>query len=190
MSGMLAKYSAPIQSITGAIQSGATVSVFTNGSTNGGTQQGTLTTVPLYPAASLIAPMTNPFVLAGGTITFYLPFPQRVDLGIQLPGTAPVYFADIDVLTAGIVPTVVTSSYTLVLSDQLLLASAAAGNVSLQLPVSWPGLVYRFKRTDNSGNSMSVLAAVGQQIDGSASLGLTNLARATLIGDGSNWWSV
>jgi hypothetical protein len=191
MGGLLARYYAPVQSVTGAIQTGATVSVFINGSTEGGTQQGTLTLVPVYPAASLSVPLTNPFVLSGGMIDFYMPWAQRVDLGVQLPGTAAVYYPDVDVLTAGIVPTVVTSSYDLVLSDQLVMASAAGGNVSLQLPVSWAGLSYKFKRTDTvTGNSMAVLPAAGQQIDSSSTLTLTTLGHATLIGDGTYWWSV
>lgn len=191
MGGMFARYTAPVQSPAGDIQDGATVSVFSNGTTDGGTQQGTLTLVPIYPGPAPVTPLTNPFVVPGGVISFYMPWAQRVDLGVQLPGTAPVYYPDIDVTTAGIVPTVVTSSYSLVLSDQLILASAQGGNVSLQLPVSWAGLLYRFKRTDTAaGNSMSVLPSSGQQIDGSSSLALPTLGHAFLLGDGTAWWSV
>jgi hypothetical protein len=191
MGGMLAHYTAPVQSAAGALQAGAQVSVYVNGSTENGIQAGTLTMIPLYPANALLNQLTNPFITSSGDIDFYMPFPQRVDLGVQVPGFASVYFPDVDVITSQVVPTVVTANYTLTLSDQLIMASAAAGSVQLQLPVSYAGLMYRFKRTDTiGGNSVTVVPEAGQLIDGGASLTVASLSHSAIIGDGTNWWTV
>lgn len=188
---MRAHYRAPIQSLAGDIQTGATVSVFVNGSTNNGTQLGTLITQPVYPDGASAAPMTNPFITAAGVADFWLPYPLRVDLGIQVPGQAQVLFADVDVICACLAPTVVAGvpSYAVSLSDQLILANAASGNLALQLPtaVANASLQYHFKRTDSTGNTCAVTALAGQFIDGSASYALASLARVRLYCDGTAW---
>ena len=186
---MRAHYTAPIQSSAGALQGGTTVAVFANGSTAHGTQLGTLITLPVYADATSGSTLTNPFITPTGDISFYLPFPLRVDLGVQVPGQAQVFFPDVDVITSSVVPTVVTANYSVSLSDQLVLASAANGNVSLLLPLAAAGCSIGFKRTDSSGNSMSVNAQPGQLIDNSATpYGLPALGRARMYSDGTGWW--
>jgi hypothetical protein len=181
----------PIQSPAGDLQQGTTVSVFANGSTAGGTQQGTLITQPLYADASSPSTQTNPFIAVTGNVNFYLAYPMRVDIGIQVPGQAQVFFPDVDVDTSWKVPSVVSSSYNVSLSDQLVLASAVTGNVSLQLPAATAGAEIVFKRTDSTGNSMSVAAQSGQLIEGSAvPYALAPLARARLFSDGTAWWVI
>lgn len=165
---MRAHYSAPIQSPAGDLQGGATVSVFARGTTQGGTQLGTLTTLPLYADASSGSLLTNPFIASSGAISFYLMLPTRVDLGIQVPGQAQVFFPDVNVGVPSLVPTVVTASYTVLLSDQLIIASAASGNVTLTLPAATAEFQVVIKRSDSSGNTLSVAPPAGGQIDGSA----------------------
>jgi len=127
-------YTAPVQSTAGDLQTGTTVAVFASGSTANGTQLGTLITLPLYADATSGTMLTNPFIAPTGDISFYLPFPLRIDLGVQVPGQAQAFFPDVDVLRAGTVATVVTANYTVSLSDQLILASASACSCRPRLP--------------------------------------------------------
>ena len=187
---MRAHYFAPVQGPAGDLQQGATVAVFANGSTANGTQLGTLTTAPLYADAASAAVMTNPFIATAGNVNFYMAFPQRVDLGVQVAGQAQVFFPDVDVLISWLVPAVVTSNYSVQLSDQLVLASAATGNVTLTLPMATAGVSIHFKRTDSSGNQMSVAAQPGQLIDGAGIWPLPALGRVRLYSDGSAWWVI
>ncbi len=191
---MRAHYHAPVQSPAGALQLGATISVFAAGTTSGGTQPGTLITQPVYPDGFSAAPMTNPFISQTGAADFWLPYPQRVDVGVQVPGQAQVFFTDLDVITGWLVPTMVSgvASYALSLSDQLILASATSGNVALQLPTALAnaGLQYHVKRTDSSGNTVAVVPVAGQFVDGLASLPLGPLGRTRVFCDGSAWWVI
>ena len=188
---MRSHYTAPVQSTAGDLQTGTTVAVFASGSTANGTQLGTLITLPLYADATSGTMLTNPFIAPTGDISFYLPFPLRIDLGVQVPGQAQAFFPDVDVLRAGTVATVVTANYTVSLSDQLILASAATGNLSLLLPAATAGAEFAVKRTDSSGNSMSVNAQSGQLIDSAATpYQLAALARARLWSDGTGWWVI
>jgi hypothetical protein len=171
------------------LQQGTTVAVFVNGSTQNGTQLGTLISVPLYADATSGNQLTNPFITPSGGVHFYLPFPMRVDLGIQVPGQAQAFFPDIDVNTSWVVPTVVTANYNVSLSDQLVMASAGNGNLSLLLPLATAGVDIGFKRTDSSGNSMSINAQTGQLIDNSGTpYQLPALGRVRLFSDGTGWW--
>jgi hypothetical protein len=186
-------YFAPIQSVAGALQGGATVSVFAQGSTLGGTQLGTLITQPVYADATSGNALGNPFITVSGNVNFYLAWPQRVDLGIQVPGQAQVFFPDVDVDTNNaLVPTVVAgvAAYAISLSDQLILASATGSNLALNLPAAAAGLQYIVKRTDTSGNTMALVALSGQFIDGQASQALVPLARLRVFCDGTAWWIV
>lgn len=192
---MRARYTAPVQSAQGVLQAGATVSVFANGSTSDGTEQGTLITGTVYGDGISSTPLTNPFICTGGTIDFYLAYPLRVDLGVQVPGQAAVYYADVDVLRAGIAQTVVTSNYTLSLSDQLLLVSAAGGDIALQLPGAAQGLEYMIKRTDTvAGNTVTVLPPAGVMIDNSLTVPLSAVGGAVshlrLWSDGTQYWEI
>jgi hypothetical protein len=191
---MRAHYQAPIQSAAGALQTGATVSVFQNGTTSDGTQPGTLITGTVYGDAFSATPTTNPFISTSGDIDFYLEFPLRVDLGVQVPGQAQVFFTDVDVLRTGIVATVVTANYSLALTDQLILVNASLGNIALQLPAATAGLEYLFKRTDATpASAVAILPAAGL-IDNASSLALNALGgavtNARLWSDGTQWWSV
>jgi hypothetical protein len=188
---MRAHYSAPIQSPAGALQGQTTVSVFAPGSTAGGTQLGTLITGTVYADATSGNAMTNPFIATTGVADFYLAWPQRVDLGVQVPGQAQVFYPAVDVLVPNLVPVVVTASYAVSLSDQLVLASATGGNVSLTLPLATAGVSIHFKRTDSSGNAMSLNAQPGQLIENSASpFPLAALGRARVWSDGTAWWVI
>jgi hypothetical protein len=188
---MRARYYAPIQSPAGDLQQGTTVAVFTRGSTQGGTQLGTLVSYPVYADSSSGNKLTNPFITPTGAVSFWLPFPTRVDLGVQVPGRAQVFFPDVDVTVPSLVPAVVTASYAVSLSDQLVLASSALGAVVLTLPAATAELQVVFKRTDSSANAMTIAAQAGQLIENSASpLALAALGRARLYSDGTSWWVI
>lgn len=187
---MRAHYSAPVQSDAGDLQAGPTVSVFVLGSTGGGNGPGTLIAGAVYADETSAGVMTNPFVTTTGVIDFYLDFPQRVDLGVQLPGRAQVYYPAVDVAVPYLIPAVVTASYPVKLSDQLVLASAAAGNVTLTLPAATAGLQIVFKRTDSSGSTMTITPQAGQTVDNGASAALAALGRARLYSDGAAWWII
>lgn len=188
---MRAHYSAPVQSPAGDLQGGTTVSVFAPGSTAGGTQLGTLIAGTVYADAASGNAMTNPFIATAGIVDFYLAWPQRVDLGVQVPGQAQAFYPAVDVLVPNLVPVVVTANYSVQLSDQLVLASAALGNVSLTLPAATAGVSIHFKRTDSSGNTMSINAQSGQLIENAATpFALAALGRARLYSDGVAWWVI
>jgi hypothetical protein len=186
-----AHYFAPVQGPAGDLQQGATVAVFANGSTANGTQLGTLTTAPLYADAASAAVMTNPFIATAGNVNFYMAYPQRVDLGVQVAGQAQVFFPDVDVNISCLVPVTVTANYSVQLSDQLVMASAASGNVTLTLPAATAGFQVTVKRTDSSGNTMGVAAPAGVLIEGSASpWPLAALGRNRFYSDGSAYWVI
>jgi hypothetical protein len=88
------------------------------------------------------------------------------------------------------VPVVVTANYSVQLSDQLVLASAALGNVSLTLPAATAGVSIHFKRTDSSGNTMSINAQSGQLIETASLFPLPVLGRARVYSDGVAWWVI
>jgi hypothetical protein len=188
---MRAHYSAPIQSPAGDLQGGATVSVFARGTTQGGTQLGTLTTLPLYADASSGTLLTNPFITTTGAVSFYLPLPARFDLGIQVPGQAQVFFPDVSAGVPSLVPTVVTASYTILLSDQLIMASAASGNIVLTLPAATAEFQVVVKRTDSSANTLSVAPPAGGQLDNAGTaITLAALAKTRLYCDGTKYWTI
>jgi hypothetical protein len=96
---MRSHYLAPAQSPSGAIQSGAVVSVYQEGTTDNGAQAGTLIAGTVYADATSSSQLGNPFTASSGEISFYLDAPLRVDLGISISGAGAVYYPDVDVLT-------------------------------------------------------------------------------------------
>ena len=188
---MRAHYSAPVQSPAGDLQQGTTVAVFTRGSTQGGTQLGTLVSYPVYADSSSGNRLTNPFITPTGAISFWLPFPTRVDLGVQVPGRAQVFFPDVDVTVPSLVPTVVTADYAISLSDQLVFATAPAGNVTLTLPAPVAEFQVVVKRNGSSANTLSIAPPAGVQLDGAGTaIALAPQAKTRLYCDGTAYWTI
>lgn len=86
-----AHFYAPIQNTAGDIQTNSTVRVLQPGTT-------TLISDPLYPDDETPTVMSNPFIADQGVVSIYMDTPQRVRLGVTLPGQSEVFLEDIDVL--------------------------------------------------------------------------------------------
>lgn len=86
-----------------------------------------------------------------------------------------------------------TSSYTMTGTDVVIFANASSGIVTITLPTASANAGYRFyvKRTDNSGNSCSVVRSGSDTIDGQTSVALdTQHMSLTLVSDGSSWYII
>ncbi|HLP82630.1 MAG TPA: hypothetical protein VK141_11690, partial [Nitrosomonas sp.] len=82
------------------------------------------------------------------------------------------------------------ANYTLTSSDNVILASAASGAVTMTLPtaVGVTGRTYTIKKTDSSANAVTIATTSSQTIDGVSTTNLVSQYQyATLISDGSNW---
>ncbi len=112
--------------------------------------------------------------------------------GVGPPGPAgPTGPAGHDAAGGPVAISTKTSNYTVMLSDNVLLANATSGAITFSLPAasSATGHVFYFKKIDSSGNIMTVLAAGSDLIDGFASLSTSVQYEAfTLITDGSEWY--
>jgi hypothetical protein len=106
-----------------------------NGSTDNGTLAGTLLGSTVYADGSSSSTLTNPFVTSTGEVSFYLATPQRVDLGITIPGQAPVFFADIDVLSASALAPVLSVNG---LTGTVTITAASLGALTMIQPSGEP----------------------------------------------------
>lgn len=83
-----------------------------------------------------------------------------------------------------------TGTYTLVATDCVIAANAAAGSFTLTLPdaTAITGKQYTVKKTDSTVNTVAIATTSSQTIDGlpSALLVLTG-QRITVVSDGANW---
>ncbi len=86
-----------------------------------------------------------------------------------------------------------TANYTITSSDTVIMADATSGNVTITLPVASGVSGYRFfvKRTDASGNTVSVARSGSDTIDGQTSQSLAlQYTSLTIVSDGSNWYII
>lgn len=86
-----------------------------------------------------------------------------------------------------------TADYTVTSSDTVIMASAASGNVDITLPTASSVSGYRFyiKRTDSSGNTVTISRSGGDTIDGATSKTLhLQYMCLTVLSDGSNWFII
>lgn len=86
-----------------------------------------------------------------------------------------------------------TSNYTLLTTDDAITVDATSGNVTITLPAasSVPGKLYRVKRIDASGNTVTIARAGSDTIDGATSVSLTAQYQAkTLLRQTSTTWGV
>jgi hypothetical protein len=74
--------------------------------------------------------------------------------------------------------------------DNVVLANAAAGAVTLTLPsaVGLDGMIFQIKKSDLSSNAVVVNAQPGEFIDGASSVSMQNpMESLIIVSDGSNW---
>lgn len=87
----------------------------------------------------------------------------------------------------------VTASYQATASDSIIVASAVHGGLTVTLPpvAGLAGKQYTVKKADSSPAAVQVAAHGSQQIDGSASQGLTTAyAHLTVVCDGQAWQTI
>jgi len=82
----------------------------------------------------------------------------------------------------------ITGNYTITVRDDVLLADAAAGNITLYLPGTPAiGDVFNIKKVDVTANSV-IVDAIGRTIDGSSTKVIgSQYSSLTVVSDGSNW---
>lgn len=99
---------------------------------------------------------------------------------VQIQGGGPVL--PIEGFSEGVTPQSV--NYTLLMD-----ATVASRIVTLPPSSAHPGRIYIIKRTDSSGNTVTVAASGLDTIDGAASVALTALASIEIQSDGEGLWS-
>lgn len=88
---------------------------------------------------------------------------------------------------------VVTATGSVYAADDLVIANAASGAITLTLPsaATITGKEYVFKKTDSSSNQITIVGAGSETIDGSANRKLSaRYESVRLVSDGSNWVDV
>jgi Pectate lyase superfamily protein len=140
--------------------------------------------VPEYPSAGGTAVVTA--AVAGETSRAQAAEGLRVQVAGDLGGTptAP------QVVNSHVATVAVTSNYTALTTDTLILANAASAAVTVTLPtaVGIAGKAYTVRKTDNSTNPVTVDPNGTQTIDGALTYVMAyGRSLVTAISDGSNW---
>lgn len=81
----------------------------------------------------------------------------------------------------------------LTVNDYTILMDASLGNRTVTLPnaSTVTGIIYNIKKTDSSGNFVTITATGGQTIDGNGTFALTvQYQSITIQSDGSNWFII
>jgi hypothetical protein len=99
-----------------------------------------------------------------------------------------------------VMPTAVSADYTVSASDQIILADASAGNLTVTLPTAVSttghspptpggglGRILIIKSVSGRGGAVMIAPTATQTIDGSPALTLSLRQAVTLISDGANW---
>jgi hypothetical protein len=81
--------------------------------------------------------------------------------------------------------TTITTAYAVLLTDQVILATAAAGVPTFPTAVGALGQAFIFKNA--SGSSITPATTGGQTIDGSAPGAVTNHSVLRIFSDNANW---
>jgi len=106
--------------------------------------------------------------------------------------TIPTSAAVKDYVDNVAVKTVVTDSTTsaILSSEDVSLADASGGSITLTLPTHSSGKVVTVKKTDSSGNTVTVTGATGN-VDGASNVILYSQNESvTVISDGANWFII
>lgn len=83
-----------------------------------------------------------------------------------------------------------TAGYTIKTSDYVILCDATSAGFTLTLPDATAnfGQVYVIKKTDSSGNAVTISTILSQKIDGASSASIATQNEAVMImSDGTNW---
>ncbi len=94
--------------------------------------------------------------------------------------------------TTNLIPTVIskTGAYTIVDSDRVVVCDASGGAFTITLPAASgrTGRIYHIKKTDSSGNAVTIDGNASETIDGSTTVAIsTQFDSLMIISDGSNW---
>ena len=138
----------------------------------------------------------------GGTATS----PSVVKIGgVGVPGSAPTGAGQVLTSTGASASawqapqavnqqtvSVKTGSYALTTNDEVILANAAGGAITMTLPTAVSNQnLYAIKKIDSSGNTVTVATSGGQMIDGgSTALLKVQHASISVVSDGSNWYII
>ena len=90
----------------------------------------------------------------------------------------------------GLSVTSVSAAYTATLGDDVLLCNATSAAFSVTLPDARErkGKVLTIKKTDSSGNAVTLDGFDSQEIDGSTTHAISSQYNSrTIVSDGSNW---
>lgn len=86
-----------------------------------------------------------------------------------------------------------TSSDTLGYDDYFVMCNAAGGAITVSLPAaaSWSGMAYLVKKTDASGNLVTIDPNGSETIDGQSTLTIeVQYAAYWIVSDGSEWFII
>jgi hypothetical protein len=86
-----------------------------------------------------------------------------------------------------------TADYTATESDHVILVDASGGAVTINLPAAAGanGRMYQIKKTDSSGNAVTIDGNGAETIDGATTLSTTTQYQSfTIVCDGSGWWVI
>jgi hypothetical protein len=122
---------------------------------------------------------------------------SNADLNIAQEAIADAFEVVTEELRSLETPTVavrrVSSAYALVpAADAFVLCDASGGAFSVSLPGAqlYPGRVFSVKKTDASGNAVTVVDGGGGLVDGAASVSLATQGMSRrFVSDGAGWWS-
>ncbi len=96
----------------------------------------------------------------------------------------------VDLETVTVTATV-TTNYTIINSDDMILCDAINGKITVTLPaaIDNPGKKYHIKKIDSSNNLVVLDGNKNETIDDETTQDLTVQGDAvTLVGDGNKWW--
>jgi hypothetical protein len=126
--------------------------------------------------------------MSNGTLALYL---DGANVYAGNAFLAAVVNASFQTQTAGLVAGITTkiAAYTATASDHTILCNATGGAFTITLPAaSNTGLVFVIKKTDASGNAVTVDGAGAETIDGAATVSLSAQWASIMIqSNGANW---
>lgn len=108
-------------------------------------------------------------------------------LGVEWTSTIPPLAFNVKTLT------VLDDPYTILDSDQILLADASGGPITATLPAAagYTGRIFRLKKLDSSLNAVTLDGFGAETIDGDPTLVLGGQHETvTVTSDGTEWWII
>lgn len=161
---------------------GATVDVFLAGTS----------TRPTLYSDNGVTTTPNPLTTDAQGNFFFFVADGRYDLDFSGAGITPYSVDNIEIADiTQPVAAVSSTPYSAVDADRLILVNAAGGNISILLPTAVAqqriGKVFTIKKTDSSGNTVTVTPNGAETIDGGNYMLVNQFQYVSLVGDGANW---